>query len=269
MATGLTAAAQLAPQLSPAAKIEQRVGLTDISVQYSRPSKRDRAVFGDVVPYNEVWRTGANENTKITFSDAVAFGKDTLKAGTYALYTKPGKENWEVIFYSDYSNWGTPEEWKESNVALRVNAQPTALGTTVETFTISIDGLSITGASLSLEWDKTAVSVPFTVPTDTKVMANIQKTMSGPSANDYFGAAQYYYNAKKDPKQALEWISKAADMRSDAFWILRMKALIQAENGDKKGALDTAKKALELARKAGNKDYEKMLSDSISEWSKK
>lgn len=261
--------AQLAPQLSPAAKIEQKVGLTDISIQYSRPGKRDRVIFGDVVPYGEIWRTGANENTKITFGDPVVFGKDTLKAGTYALYTKPGKDSWEVIFYSDFSNWGTPEEWDDKKVALKVNAKPVALKDVTETFTIAIDGLDNAGAKLTLTWDKTQVIVPFSVPTDAKVMANIKKVMGGPSANDYFGAAQYYYNSKKDLKQAFEWINKAVEMRPDAFWIVRVKALIQADMGDKAGAIETAKVALDLATKAENQDYIKMLNESITEWSKK
>jgi tetratricopeptide (TPR) repeat protein len=265
-----TANAQLAPQLSPAAKIEQRVGLTDISVKYSRPSKRDRVIFGDVVPFGEVWRTGANENTVITFSDDVTFGKDSLKAGTYALYTKPTKASWDIIFYKDYSNWGNPEEWNENNVALRITTKPATLTKAVETFTISIDDLEKTsGGKLTLTWDKTQVVVPFNVPTDTKVMKNIDKVMGGPSANEYFAAAQYYYTNKKDMKQALEWVNKAADMNPEAFWILRVKAQIQAETGDKAAAIETAKTAKALAEKADNKDYVKMLDESIKEWSKK
>lgn len=263
-----TTNAQLAPRLSPEAKVEQKVGLTDISVKYSRPGKRDRVIFGDVVPYNEIWRTGANENTVISFSDAVVFGKDTLKAGTYALYTKPTKESWDVIFYSDFSNWGTPEEWSEAKVALRVTVKPTALKESVETFTIAVDAINTNGATLTLTWDKTQVAVPFAVPTDAKVMANIKKTMGGPTANDYFGAAQYYYDNKRDTKQALAWVEKAVEMRPDAYWIVRLKALLQAESGDKKAAIETAKKALEMATKEDNQDYVRMLNKSIEEWSK-
>jgi hypothetical protein len=265
-----TANAQMAPQASPAAKIEQRIGLTDVSIKYSRPSKRDRVVFGDLVPFGEVWRTGANENTVITFSDDVVFGKDSLKAGTYALYTKPTKTSWEIIFYTDYSNWGNPEEWNDNKVALRVTAKPATLTKAVETFTISIDDLEkTTGGKLTLTWDKTQVIVPFTVPTDAKVMKNINKVMNGPSANEYFAAAQYYYNNKKDMKQALEWANKAAELSPEAYWILRVKALIQAETGDKTAAIETAKTAKTFAEKDDNKDYVKMLDESIKEWSKK
>lgn len=265
-----TTLAQLAPQASPAAKVEQRVGLTDVTVTYSRPSKRDRTVFGDLVPFGEIWRTGANENTVITFSDTVVFGNDSLPAGTYALYTRPGKDNWDIIFYSDYSNWGNPEEWSENKVVLHVAAKPTTLKESVETFSISIEGLESTnGAKLALTWDKTQVMVPFTVPTDTKVMANIKKTMNGPTANDYFASANYYYTNKKDLKQALEWVNKALSMRTDAFWMVRLKAMIQADMGDKTAAIETAKIALSMAEKAHNADYVKMLNDSIATWSKK
>lgn len=262
------ASAQLAPRVSPTSKIDQKVGLTDVSITYSRPGKKDRVVFGDLVPFGEIWRTGANENTTITFGDAAIFGKDTLKAGTYALYTKPDKESWDVIFYKQSNNWGTPEEWKETEVALRVPVKPTVLKDVVETFTITFDNLQTSGASLSLSWDKTKVSVPFTVPTDTKVMANIKKTMGGPTANDYFGAAQYYYDNKKDLKQALVWAEQAANMRPDAYWIVRLQAMILAEAGDKKAAIEKANVALELAKKDDNQDYVKMLTKSIEEWSK-
>jgi Protein of unknown function (DUF2911) len=263
-----TTHAQLAPRLSPESKVEQKVGLTDISVKYSRPGKRDRVIFGDVVPYGEIWRTGANENTVITFSDPVVFGKDTLKAGTYSLYTKPAKDSWEVIFYSDFSNWGTPEEWNEKKVALRVTTKTIALKDVVETFTIAIETIQSAGATLTLAWDKTQVAVPFTVPTDAKVMANIKKTMAGPTANDYFGAAQYYYENKRETKQALVWVENAINMRPEAYWMVRLKALLLAEAGDKKAAIETAKKALELATKEDNQDYVRMLNKSIEEWSK-
>lgn len=263
-----TTQAQLAPRLSPEAKVEQKVGLTDVSVKYSRPGKRDRVIFGDVVPFGEIWRTGANENTVISFSDGVVFGKDSLKAGTYSLYTKPTKESWEVIFYSDFSNWGTPEEWSEAKVALRISVKPVALKDAVETFTIAVENVQSAGANLTLTWDKTQVSVPFTVPTDAKVMANIKKTMGGPTANDYFGAAQYYYDNKRETKQALAWVENAIAMRPEAYWIVRLKALLLAEAGDKKAAIETAKTALELATKDENQDYIKMLNKSIEEWSK-
>ncbi len=269
IAFGSVSNAQLAPQPSPSGKLEQKVGLTDVSVEYSRPSKRGRVVFGDIVPFGEVWRTGANENTKFTNSDVLIFGKDSLKPGTYALYTKPGKDSWDLIFYTDVENWGTPEVWDDKKVALKVNAKVKNLGETVETFTISFDGLeSVNGGTLTLKWDQTSVSFPFTVPTDAKVMANINKMMAGPSANDYISAASYYLENKKDLKKALEWATKAADMNPEAFWIFRTKSLIQAELGDKKGAIESAKKGLALAEKTKYDNYTKLFKESLKEWSK-
>ena len=258
------------PKASPSAKFEQRVGLTDIKVEYSRPSKNERIVFGNVVPFDEIWRTGANENTKFTTSDFLVFGTDTLKAGTYAIYTKPGKESWEILFYTETTNWGNPEKWNDAKVALKTKAKVSGLANEVETFSISLENLETTSASLNFTWDKTVASVNFTVPTSTKVMANIQKTMAGPSASDYYGAGNYYYTEKKDLKQALTWVSKAVELQGEeAFWMLRTKALIQADLGDKKGAIETAKKSLLAAEKANNKRYVDLNKASIEEWSKK
>ena len=123
LAAGVTMQAQIeTPQPSPSAKLEQKVGLTDVTVEYSRPAMRGRTIFGDLVPYGQLWRTGANANTKITFSDNVTIGDTSLKAGTYAVFVKPTAKMWEVIFYTDSSNWGTPGEWDEAKVAASVMA---------------------------------------------------------------------------------------------------------------------------------------------------
>lgn len=260
------------PQLSPFAKIEQKVGLTDVTVEYSRPSKRDRVVFGDLVPMDEVWRTGANKNTIITVSDALVFGKDTLKAGTYSIFTKPGASEWSIYFYTDTENWGTPEEWKTENVALEVKAKSQSLNDAVETFSISIESITLDDAVLTFSWDKTRVGAKFSVPTKAKVNESIAKVMAGPSANDYYRAADYRYTEKEDLKQALEWINKSVEMSGGAdapFYVLRKKALIQAELGDKKGAIETAKLSLEGAKKAGYDAYIKANEASIKEWSGK
>lgn len=258
------------PQLSPLAKFEQTVGLTIINVEYSRPSARGRAIFPEVVAYDELWRTGANKNSMITTSDMLIFGKDTLKAGTYSIFTKPSKTSWAIYFYKTTDNWGTPETWDEAQVALMVKGSVASIAAT-ETFTISIDEVTISGANLSFAWGTTGVKVPFTVNTDSSVEASIKQTLAGPSANDYYRAADYYYNAKKDQKQALEWVNKYIEIKKEEtpFYVYRRKALIQAELKDYKGAIETAKKSLEGAKTAGNNDYVKMNEASIAEWSKK
>ena len=269
--SSVAASAQIkTPQPSSAATFEETVGLTTIKIEYSRPSARGRKVFTDVVPFDEIWRTGANKNTIITTSDALVFGKDTLKAGTYAIFTKPSRTDWEFYFYTNTENWGTPEKWEADKVALTVKAQALAAVTPIETFTLGINNIDINGATLNLSWGSLVVNVPFTVLTDAAVEKSIAQVMSGPGAGDYYRAADYYLAAEKDPKKALEWINKSVELMGDApFYVLRKKSLIQAANKDFKGAIATAKVSLEKSKAAGNNDYVKMNEASIAEWSKK
>ncbi|MAP81388.1 MAG: dihydrolipoamide dehydrogenase [Aequorivita sp.] len=266
LSQGITAQIET-PQSSPFQKIEQTVGLTDVTLEYSRPSKKGRTIFGGLVPYNAIWRTGANANTKITFSEDVEVGGKTLKAGSYAIYTKPGVSSWDVYFYSDANNWGTPETWDNSKVAAQVSAQAYPMGMDVETFTMSFDNLKHDEANLGMIWEKVYVGVPIKFNTDKKVTANINKVMSGPSANDYYAAAIYYLQADKDINQARAWIDKSFEMMdTPRFWQLRQKALIYAKAGDKKGAIEAAKKSLKMAKEAGNTDYVALNEKSLKEW---
>lgn len=255
------------PAPSPFGKIEQKVGLTDVSVEYSRPGMRGRTIFGDLVPYGEIWRTGANANTKITFSDDVKINGKELKKGTYAIYTIPNKESWEVIFYSKSDNWGVPQDWDESKVAVKATANTMEMPMKMETFTIVIDDLKNDSATLNFIWENTIAMLSLEVPTDQKASASIEKIMNGPSANDYFAAASYYHESGKDLNKALEWVTRATEMAGEqAFWILRRKSLIEAEMGKKEQAIATAKKSLASAEKANNADYVKMNKESIQEW---
>ena len=256
------------PQPSPSQKMEQKVGLTDVTVEYSRPSMRGRTVFGNLVPYGKLWRTGANQNTMVTFSTDVMIGGKTVKAGSYAIFTTPNKDNWEVVFYSDTNNWGTPQNWDESKVAAKVTAEVYDIPTDIETFTISFDDLTNDSAVLGIMWEKVYVGVKIEVPTDKKVSAAIEKVMNGPSADDYYAAARYYLESGKDINQAVVWMDKAIEMTKDnpRFWWLRQQSLIKAKAGDKKGAIKAAKASLEGAEKAGNADYIKMNKDSLKEW---
>lgn len=257
----------LAPQPSPFTRVEQKVGLTDVTLEYSRPGMRDREIFGNLVPYGEIWRTGANANTKVTFSDDVTIGGKELKEGTYALYTIPKQDSWEVIFYKDSNNWGNPEEWDESKVALRTTAQVEQLPFEMETFTIFLDNLKHDSATFNMVWDDTVAMFDVKFPTDATTMASIKRTMEGPSASDYFAAATYFHETGKDLKQAKEWVDKAVGMQDqDVFWMLRRKSLIEADLGMKKEAIATARRSLAAAEKANNQDYVKMNKDSLKEW---
>ena len=261
------------PQPSPKATFEQVVGLTNVDVVYSRPSSKGRNVYGDLVPYGKLWRTGANANTTIAFSEDVTIGGQTLKKGKYALYTTPKADVWEVIFYSDTDNWGTPEKFDDAKVALKTTASPENLTKKVETFTINIGNLENDSAQLELSWEKTMVAVKFEVPTKKTTMASIEKTLAGATAGDYFSAAQYFNQSNGDMNKALEYVNKAISMtvagKEIPFWYQRQKSLIQAKLNDKKGAIETAKLSLAGAVKEENQDYVKMNNDSIAEWSKK
>ena len=266
----MTLSAQLiqTPQPSPSAKMEQTVGLTNVTVEYSRPSMKGRSIFGNLVPYDKLWRTGANKNTTVTFSDNVTIGGKELKAGSYAIFTKPGEAVWEVIFYSDTNNWGTPQKWDDSKVALMTKAQVQEMPMPIETFTITVDDLHNNGATLGMLWENVYVGVPFTVPTQEKTVKSIETVMSGPSANDYYAAASYYYDEGKDLEKAKEWIDKAVAMDKEgrAFWVMRKQSLIYAMLGDKQGAIEAAKRSLASAEAAKNADYVKLNKDSLKEW---
>ena len=190
------------PQPSPTSKLKQTVGLTEVEVEYSRPSMRGRTIFGDLVPYDKLWRTGANKNSTITFSDDVTIDGQEVKAGSYAVFTKPGQSSWEVIFYADANNWGTPQNWDDSKVAAKTTAQVYNMPMSVETFTMTIDDLHNNGATLGMLWDKAYVGVKFEVPTLTKAQKSIETVMAGPSAGDYYASASYYYEEGKGLKQS-------------------------------------------------------------------
>lgn len=256
------------PQPSPFSKVEQKVGLTDVTLEYSRPGVKGRTVFGDLVPYGKIWRTGANARTKITFSTEVTIDGNTLKAGSYSVFTIPNAESWEVVFYNDGKEFGAPDEFDVQYVAAKTNVEVYKLPVKIETFTMTFDDLSNSGAALGMMWEDVYVGVKFEVPTDDAVVASIKKVMNGPGVGDYFSAAVYYLQEGKDINEAKTWIDKAVEMTKDKprFWFLRQQSLIHAKAGDKKGAITAAKKSLAGAEKAGNADYVKMNKDSLKEW---
>lgn len=256
------------PQPSPMAKTTQTVGLTDVTVEYSRPSAKGRTIFGDLVPAGEVWRAGANASTKITFADSVEVDGKKLKKGTYAVYIIPQKDTWTVIFNNDLTLWGS-DGYDEKKDAARVSAKVGNTKDLVETWSINMDNVSNNGCDLVFAWGNVVVKVPVAVPTDQKVMASIKATMDGPSGNAYFSAGRYYFESGKDLNQALKWMNKGLEMSGEKFWTLRQKSLVQAKMGDYKAAIETAKKSLEMAKKEKNMDYVRMNEKSIEEWSKK
>lgn len=258
------------PAPSPTCKISQEFGLVTADLEYSRPSAKGRKIFGELVPFGELWRVGANASTKIKFSDDATIGGTKLKAGTYAIYATPGEKEWSVIFYSNTSFWGTPgKDFKEEDVAARVTVPVQSVRDLVETFTMNFNNLRNNGADLEISWEYTKVVVPISVDTDTKVMADIKTTLDGPSAGAYYAAGRYYFEEKKDMSLALTWVDKALEKGGEKFWMLRQKALILAELNRYKDAIAVAEKSTELAKADGNGDYPRMNEKSIMEWKKK
>ncbi|MGM8363438.1 DUF2911 domain-containing protein [Flavobacterium sp. ARAG 55.4] len=257
------------PETSPKAIVKQVVGLTDVEIVYSRPSARGRAVYGNLVPFGQLWRTGANDNSTISFSDDVVINGKTLKKGKYALYTIPNIQSWEVVFYTKTDNWGTPKEFDESKVALKTTVKEEALPKPVETFTLAINNLESSAATLDISWENSYVSLKFEVPTKKLAIASIEKTLAGPAPEEFYTAAQYYYQSNSDIDKGREYIDKAVEMSKNVpFYYLRLKSLIQAKQGDKKGAIETAKWSISASEAAGNKEYVEMNKASIEEWSR-
>jgi hypothetical protein len=243
------------PQPSPGQTLRQDFGISSIELNYSRPGMKGRKIFGDLVPYGKVWRTGANSATRIKFSDDVTIGGQTLKAGEYAIYTVPNEKEWEIIINKGSANWGT--DYKQEDDILRVKATSVKLDWPVETFTMQFSNVKSNSTDLQIMWDKTLVSVPITTDVDQKVIAQIDNAMNKDN-RPYFAAAMYYMETGRDLKQALAWLDKAIEQNPTAFWIYHQKANALAKLGKKAEAKTTAQKSMELAKTANNDDYVKL-----------
>ena len=273
------------PRVSPASEIEQMVGLTEIEVEYSRPSKRGRDIFGNVVPFGKIWRTGADNCTTISFSTDVVFNSNTsidgvkisktkiIKAGKYSIFSIPNKESWDVILYSDTDLWGVPRDWDEDKIVFKSNYQinKSANNSIKEMFTISFDNVTNNDVDMIFSWDDVSVTVNIVVPTRRIVSDNIKKVMGGsPSPSDYYSAAVYYKQENINMDTALKWINKAIDLfENPRFYQLRQQSLIMAANKKYSDAIAVAKESLRLSIEADNKDYVKMNKESITEWTNK
>lgn len=254
------------PQPSPTSEIKQTVGLTEVNIIYSRPSMKGRTIFAadGLVPFGDVWRLGANQATKISFSDDVKVGGKAVKGGDYAVLAKPTAQSWEIMFFPyEGGNWGS---YREKTPAAVAKAETQELPFAVESFTMMLGDLKANSANLYAMWENTAIALPIEAEVDSKVMAAIDRVLAGPSANDYFAAATYYHEAGKDLNKALEMVQKATKVDNPRFWQVRREALILADLGKTDEAIAAAKKSKELAEKAGNKDYIRMNEKSIKEW---
>jgi hypothetical protein len=252
------------PAASPTQTLDQAFGLSNIKIEYSRPSVKNRVIFGDLVPYDKMWRTGANNSTKVTFGDNVSVEGKPLTAGTYALYTIPGKDSWDIIFYKDLDLGGDVADYKQEDEVLRVKVKPSALADKVETFTINVGDITSTSANIELMWDKTKVACKVTTDVDEKIMANIGKALEK-DTRPYYQAANYYYENNKDLATALKWASIAAENNPKAYWIAHLQAKIQKKMNDTKGAIASAERSMALAKEAKSDDYVKLNEKLIAE----
>ena len=245
------------PQPSPLSTVSQKVGLAEVTVTYSRPSARERIVMGELVPYDQLWRTGANRATKVSFSDEMSVMGQTVPAGDYALFSIPGREEWTLILNKNIDQGGTAD-YKEEEDALRVQVPSTTTDQTYETFTISFSDLTETTANMNVAWENTKVTLPMEDPNvDSKVMAQIEEQMAsaGDDAGLYYQAANYYYTMDKDMQQAQQWIDQAVSLDDSKFWMLHLQAKIHAQTEDYEQAKAAAEKSMQLAEENGNQDY--------------
>lgn len=255
------------PAASPAATVKQRVGLTDIEIVYSRPGAKGRKIFGGLVPYGEVWRTGANSATKLKLSTEVTLAGTKIPAGSYELFTIPGEKSWTVIVHKDSSQWGAYRYDAKNDVA-RVTVAPTALATPVETFEIGLQDLRDSSATLVLSWENTAVRVPVAVDVATTLVPQIEALMSSDAEKKpYANAAMFYLEQGLDLKKAAAWMDAAIAAQPNAAHLIFRKARILAAAGDKAGAIAAAESALAAAQKAGGAigaEYTKLSQDLIA-----
>lgn len=264
-----TSSAQIKmPAPSPASEVSQTVGITKFKITYSRPGVKDREIFGDLVPYGALWRTGANAPTKISFDTDINFGGKPVSAGEYVLFSIPGKDKWTVILNGDTDVANTAAYDEKKDVA-RVVVEPVELKTKVENFSIGFDNLKNDSATLEIDWATLRVQVPIGVDTDKISEASIKeaiKTINSWTAGDYASAATFYADKDRDPAKALEWMGKAVSMNEKAFWWGHSYAKMLAKQGKKAEAIAAAEKSLATAKEnPGNGDaYVKMNEQLLS-----
>ena len=247
------------PTLSPITKISQQVGLTSVDLEYSRPSAKGRVIFGDLVPYDAIWRTGANASTKLTFSEPGFINKQPVEAGTYALYTIPGKEEWTIIVHTKLTMRSLAgDAYQESNDLFRFKIKPEKSTDFVETFTLQFADITSHSMNLRLSWEHTVVNIPIQVEVDKKIAEQMATLLENPDAishRTYFSAAQYYLTNNKDMNSALDWIDAGLAKSPKNFRYGLLKAKIQYKMGDTAGAVQTIDTAHGWAKEANNANY--------------
>lgn len=244
------------PAPSPLQTLKQNFALSEITIEYSRPSARGRAVYGDVVPFGKVWRTGANGSTKITFGEDVKVEGKAVKAGTYALYSIPGKDSFTFMLYKDLKLGGDVANYSAENELIRFAVKSSKLTEKVETFTMNVADITATSSNIELTWENTRAAFNVTADIDASIMASIDKALNKDN-KPYYQAASYYYDNNKDLKVALEWVNKATEQNPKAYWVMLLKAKIELKLKDKAAAKASAEKVIEMAKADKDDSYVK------------
>lgn len=235
------------PQASPGVTLQQGFSTSFIKIEYSRPSMNGRKIFGDLVPFDAVWRTGANASTKITFGEEVFIGDGQLKPGTYALFTIPGEREWKVIFNSDTQGWGAGSfDEKKNDLSISIPAE--YVKENKESFSITLENLTKNTADIVLGWADVRISIPVKADNHERIMEYLKKELSGEKP-PYFRAASYMLETGEDLKSALRYVDAAIKEVPEAYYMYWTKAQIQDQLGLQKEAIESAKFAAELARK--------------------
>ncbi|AZQ57616.1 DUF2911 domain-containing protein [Maribacter sp. MJ134] len=266
------------PKASPLSKIEQTVGLSKITITYSRPAAHGRTIFGNradgqpaLVPYGRIWRVGANESTKITFDSDVNILGNSLSKGTYALYAFPEANEWQLVFHNNTTHWGDGRTaYNPEEDALRVIVHPKQTLNYQENFLIYFDDITHHTATLNLLWAGTEVSLPMTFNTQGLMEAQIEDKLKGsPTAQTYYEIARYYQEQDSNLPQALTYLNKAIELGGDTYYFHRVKSLVQAKLGDYKGAIQSAEKSLEIAKSLGKDEFVRMNRKNSIDWNEK
>jgi len=247
------------PALSPIQTFTQDFGMGSIEVKYSRPSMRGRKIFGDLLPYGEIWRTGANAASTIKFTDQVIINNKTIDTGTYAIYTIPGEKKWTFILNKGTSNWGT-DGYKESDDVVRFSTDNIKLKVPKETFTMQLANMSTTSCELHIMWEESSIVIPIKTDVKPKLKAQIEAALLT-DKKPYYQAAQYYNDYEMDYAKAFIYSQKAVEEKPNAYWIWLFQAKIQQKLGDKAGALESSKKSIEAAKKEKADDYLRLNED--------
>lgn len=259
------------PKISPFSEVSQDIGLTTISVQYSRPSKRGRDIIGGLVPYDRIWRVGANESTKFTTSHRIEIAGNQLEKGTYALYAIPHKDQWEIIIHGNTAHWGDGRDnYRPEEDIFRFVATPEKIPFIQENFLIGFDKITHNGAVMQWVWEDTKINIPIVVDTHSIMLAEIESRLAhDPTGMTYYEAARYLQEQGEQPEKALLWLDKAQALNGSTYYFHRVRSLVLASQGKYKTAIKEARRSLKIADSLGKDEFVRMNQKNIDSWSDK